>query len=203
MDLWPCLRCGSTLTGAFRFCPGCGLPSEDSSSALEPRRRPRRAARRMRWRALGRSAGQPLASVARAVRQFPRRISAFAHPFQRRLTVRAGQLTAACGEATRLVVEMILVSATSARDCLRSIVLLRRLHARRAAVIYGTGSAALSGDHGRVEHARAQLRMLDELIAAASGYTTLAFTPGDPASVASAEAPTEESVLMTRPPVHV
>lgn len=157
----------------------------------------------MRSRALGRSAGQPLASVARAVRRLPRRVSAYARPFQRRLHVRAGQLIAACGEATRLLVEMVLVSASSARDCLRSIVLLRRLHARRAAVIYSTGSAALSGDHGRVEQARAQLRMLDELIAAASGYTTFAFAPGDPASAASAEAPTEDSVLMPRPRVHV
>jgi hypothetical protein len=156
----------------------------------------------MPWRAVGRSAGRPLASVVRAARRLPRRISAFAHPFQRRLNVRARQAIAASGEATRLLVEIILVSASSARDCFRSMVLLRRLHARRAAVIYSTGCAALSGDQGRVEQARAQLRLLDELIAAASSYTTFAFTPGDPAGAAPAEAPTEESVLIPRPRVH-
>jgi hypothetical protein len=156
----------------------------------------------MQWRAVGRSAGQPLTSVTRAARRLPRRISAFAHPFKRRLNVRARHLVAASGEATRLLVETILVSAGSARDCLRSMVLLRRLHARRAAVIYSTGCAALSGDHDRIEHARAQLRLLDELIAAASRYTTSAFTPGDPADTARAEAPTEESVLMPHPRVH-
>jgi hypothetical protein len=199
VNLRPCLRCGSTLTSAFRFCPGCGLPSDGSSSALERRRRPRRPARRMRWRAVGRSAGQPLASVARAARRLPRRISAFAHPFQRRFNVRARQLVAASGGATRLLVEIIFVSASSARDYLRSMVLLRRLHARRAEVIYSTGCAALSGDDGRVEQARAELRRLDELIAAASDDTTFAFTPGESAAAAPAEPPTEESVLMPRP----
>ncbi len=99
------------------------------------------------------------------------------------------------------MVEIILVSASSARDCLRSMVLLRRLHARRAAVIHSTGCAALSGDDGRVEQARAELRVLDELIAAASSHTTFAFTPGESAAAAPAEAPTEESVLMPRPRV--
>jgi hypothetical protein len=155
----------------------------------------------MRWRAVGRSAGQPLASVARAARRLPRRISAFAHPFQRRLDVRARQLVAASGGATRLLVEIILVSASSARDCLRSMVLLRRLHARRAAVIYSIGCAVLSGDDGRVEQARVELRLLDELIAAASSHTIFAFAPGESAAAAPAEAPTEESVLTPRPRV--
>jgi hypothetical protein len=153
----------------------------------------------MRWRAVGRSAGQPLASVARGARRLPRRISAYAHPFQRRLNVRARQLVTASGGATRLLVEIIFVSASSARDYLRSMVLLRRLHTRRAAVIYSTGCAALNGDDHRVEHARAELRLLDELIAAASSHTTFAFTPGKSAAASPAEPPTEESVLIPRP----
>jgi hypothetical protein len=96
------------------------------------------------------------------------------------------------------LVEIIWVSFGTARDCLRSMVLLRRLHGRRAAVIYSAGCAALSGDDGRVEQARAELRLLDEVIAAATIQTIFVFTPGEAA--APAEAPTEESV-MPRPRV--
>jgi hypothetical protein len=148
----------------------------------------------MRWRAVG----QPLASVARAARRLPRRISAFAHRFQWRLNVRARQLVAASGGATRLLVEIILVSASSARDCLRSMVLLRRLHARRAAVIYSTGCAALNGDDRRVEQARAELRLLDELIEAAISHTPFPLAPSESAAAAPAEAPTEQNVIPPR-----
>jgi hypothetical protein len=199
VDLRPCLRCGSTLTSAFRFCPGCGLPSDDSGSALERRRLTRRTARRTPWRVAGRSAGQTFASVARVAHPLPRRATEVVRLFQRRLNVRARQLVAALGGATRLLGEIIVVNASLARDCLRSMVLLRRLHARRAAVIYSTGCAALSGDVHRVERARAELRLLDELIGAATTQATFAVTPGGSAPAAPADAPTQENVLMPRP----
>jgi hypothetical protein len=79
-------------------------------------------------------------------------------------------------------------------------VLLRRLYVRRAAVIYNTGYAALNGEDRRVEHARAELRLLDELITAASNrtsdHTTFASTTSESAPAAPADVPTEESVLM-------
>jgi hypothetical protein len=74
-------------------------------------------------------------------------------------------------------------------------VLLRRLYARRSAVIYSTGCAVLSGDDGRVERARAELRLIDELIAAATRHRTFALTPGDSPPAAPPEATTEETVL--------
>lgn len=80
---------------------------------------------------------------------------------------------------------MILVSASSALECFRSMVLLRRLHVQRAAVIHSTGCAVLNGDDGRVEGARAELRLLDELITAVSMQTTLAFRPGESATAAA------------------
>jgi hypothetical protein len=196
VDLRPCPRCGSTLTSAFRFCPGCGFAADGSGSALERRaRRAPRARRRVRWRAISRSALLPLASVARSALRLPRRFSSFAPPFHRRLKARAGQIAVASGGATRLLLEMIVVSASSGRDCLRSMVLLRRLHARRAAVIYSTGCAVLSADAGCVEQARAELRLIDELIAAASSHTSVAFTDGGSAAAATEEAATEENVL--------
>jgi hypothetical protein len=72
-------------------------------------------------------------------------------------------------------------------------VLLRRLYVRRAAVIYSTVCAALNGEVRRVEHARAELRLLDELIMAAGTQTTTsAFTIGESAPAAPADVPTEE-----------
>lgn len=194
MDLRPCRRCGSTLTNAFRFCPGCGLPSDAGSALVERRRLPPRA-RGALWRAVGRSAGRPLASVARIAGSLPRRIPYSAHLFRRQLNVRARQLVVAFGRATRLSGEIIVLHASSAHDYLRSMVLLRKLHARRAAVIYSTGCAALSGDDPRVQRARAELRLLDELIAAATSQTTFACAPGDSSAAVTAEAPTQESVL--------
>jgi hypothetical protein len=124
------------------------------------------------------------------------RVSGFAHSFQRRLSIRTRRLLTASSEAARLLVEIILLSASSARDYLRSMVLLRRLHVRRAAVIYSTGCAALGGQDRRFEHARAELRLLDELIAAASRRTTFGFMPDESAATAPADVPTEESALM-------
>jgi hypothetical protein len=160
----------------------------------------------MRRGIVGGSVGRPLASVARVARGFPRRISDFARSFQRRLKLRARRLLTASGEAARLLVEIVSLSARSARDSLRSMVLLRRLYVRRAAVIYSTGCAALNGEVRRVEHARAELRLLDELIMAAGTQTTPAFTTGESAPAAPADVPTEEpadvpteeSVLMPR-----
>ncbi len=95
------------------------------------------------------------------------------------------------------MVEIILLSAGSARDSLRSMVLLRRLHVRRAAVIYNTGCAALSGQDRRFEHARAELRLLDELITAASRRTTFAFMPGESTATAPADVPTDAADVPT------
>jgi hypothetical protein len=162
--------------------------------ALVERRRLPSRARGALWRAVA-SADQRLACVARIARRLPRGISDFAHPFQRRLNVRARQLVAAFGATTRLLGEIIVLNASSAHDYLRSMILLRKLHARRAEVIYGTGCAALSGDDSRVQSARAELRLLDELIAAATGQATFAFSPGNSAAAVPAEAPTQESVL--------
>jgi hypothetical protein len=142
--------------------------------------------------------GQALASVTHAARRLPSRTSGFAHPFGRRLGAGTLRLAAACGETARLLVEIVLVCAGSARDWLRSTVLLHRLHAHRAALIYTAGYAALGGDDRRVEHARAEVRLLDELITAASGRTTFALAPND-AATAPDEAPTEENVSVRLP----
>ena len=91
-----------------------------------------------------------------------------------------------------------MVCAGSARDWMRSTVLLRRLNAHRAAVIYTAGCAALSGDDHRIEHARAEVRLLDDLITAARGRMTFAYAPNDAAS-APDDAPTEENVSGQRP----
>ena len=210
VGLSQCSACGATLTRAFRFCPGCGLPGDDSGGwahqsetavsfpRLERRHRPRRPARRTQWDSLGRSAGQALVSVRQAARPLWSRTSDFAHRFGRRLRVGTLRLAAACGEAAWLLVEFILVCAGSARDWLRSTVLLHRLRAHRAALIYTAGYAALGGDDHQVEHARAEVRLLDEMITAASGGMTFALAPNG-AAAAPDEAPTEENVSIPRP----
>jgi hypothetical protein len=111
-------------------------------------------------------------------------------------------------EAARFSIEIVVLSAGSAREFLRSMVLLRRLQVRRAAVIYDTGCAALSGEERRFERARAELRLLDELIMAATARPTVAFraaqpaapelepSPAGPPQPAATDVPTEESVLM-------
>jgi hypothetical protein len=203
VELRPCVRCGGTLTGAFRFCPGCGLPSDDPGLALE-RRRPRRAARRARWRAVGGSAGRLLGSVAGVAGGLRGRVSGWARSLRRRrLRVRVRGLGGGVGEAARLVVEVVVLSARSARDSVRSFVLVRRLYGRRAAVIYSTGCAVLGGEDRRFEEARAELRLLDELITAASGRTSFASALGRPAAAAPADVPTEESVLLPPAPNRV
>ena len=87
----------------------------------------------------------------------------------------------------------MLVCAGSTRDWLRSTVLLHKLHARRASLIYTAGYAALGGDDRRIEHARAEIRLVDDLITAASGRMTFAPATNE-AAPASDEAPTEENV---------
>ena len=151
----------------------------------------------MSWSPVVRSAGDALASVARVVRPFTGGISV------RLSRVDAGtrRFLASSAEALRIVWEFVLVCAGTGRDYVRSTVLLRRLRARRAAVIYSAGCAALGGQDRRFEHARAELRLLDELIAAASSHTTFAFAPGESAAAAPAEAPTEEIALTPCPPV--
>jgi hypothetical protein len=88
--------------------------------------------------------------------------------FPRRFATWARAILAALGEAAGLIGEVAVLGAGSIRDALRSMVLVRKLHAQRAAVIYSTGCAALSGDDRRVRHARAEVQMLDELISAAA-----------------------------------
>ena len=181
MTLHACTRCGGTLTDAFRFCPACGLSNDDTAwlaepkpaltfPVVEPRRsRPERRAWSTRLR---RGARIRLASAGSASAALSRRVLAVPHRLLQRLDARARQWVAAFGDATRLLVEVVLVTAGSARDALRWMVLLRRLHARRAAVIYSSGCAALSGDDRGVRHAQAELRMLDDLISAAAGPAT-------------------------------
>ena len=209
VGLSQCRGCGATLTRAFRFCPGCGLPGDDSGGwahqsetavfpRVERRNRPRRRVRPTPRESLFRSAGQSLVPVTQAARRLRSRTSDFARALGRRLGVGALRLAATCGEAARLMVEIIVVCAGSARDRLRSTVLLHRLHGHRAALIYTAGYAALSGDDHRVEHARAEVRLLDEMITAASDRMTFALAP-DEAATAPDEAPTEESVSVSRP----
>jgi hypothetical protein len=173
MTLHACTHCGGTLTDAFRFCPACGLSNDDAGWLAETKpaltfpvvdrgRRSRRPPRRT-W-----SSRLQLARVASAPVRLCRRIPAFPRRFLRRLDAGARRIVAGSGEAAGLLIEVVLVSAGAARDALRSMVLLRRLHARRAAVIYSSGCAALSGDTRGVQHAQAELRMLDDLIDAAA-----------------------------------
>jgi hypothetical protein len=174
MTLHACTRCGGTLTDAFRFCPACGLSNDDDDGWLletkpaltfpvvEPRRRTRAARQRPRIK---------VASIVAPPRRVADRVLAFMHRLMERFDRGVRQCARGLGETARLLVELVLVSAGSARDALRSMVLLRRLHARRAAVIYSSGCAALSGDDRGVQHARAELRMLDDLITAAAAQT--------------------------------
>jgi hypothetical protein len=114
------------------------------------------------------------------------------------LSAWARQLLATSGEAGRILVETISLSLSGARESLHSMVLLRRLHVRRAAVIYNTGCAALSGEDRRFEQARAELRMLDDLIRATSTGASPPSMPAQFTAAAPADVPTEESVLMPR-----
>lgn len=184
MTLHACTRCGGTLTDAFRFCPACGLSNDDPGwlqetkpaltfPVVERSRRPRRS-RRTSWGGMRRAAGVRLASVASGSQRLSGRILAPVHGFLRRIGAGARQIVFAFGETVRLLIEVAVVSAASVRDAWRSTVALRRLHARRAAVIYSSGCAALSGDHRGVQHARAELRMLDDLITAAAAQPTQA-----------------------------
>jgi hypothetical protein len=192
----------SELTVAFQPEPEIAVPTPAESEVpvsfpvieRQRRERPRRAPRRTWHTDAGRRAGAQIVAAAQAARGRSQLIAAAPRPLLRDLAARTRRLGAACGEAVRLLLEVILVTAGSARDALRSTILLRKLHAQRAAVIYSTGCAALSGDDGRIQHARAELRMLDDLITAAAGHTTFAFTPDASASLAVGDGPTEETV---------
>jgi len=179
MSLHACVRCGGTLTDAFQFCPACGLSNDNSAWLLETKpaltfpvvdrgRRSRSAPRRTWSDRVGRKAGIRLRSFASRPVGLCRRILAFSSRVLRRFDAGARRFVSTSGEAAGLLIEVVLVCAGSARDALRSMVLLRRLYARRAAVIYSSGCAALSGDHRGVQHAQAELRMLDDLITAAA-----------------------------------
>jgi len=106
---------------------------------------------------------------------------------------RARHLLAAARESARLLGELLVVTASALRECIRSTVLLRKLYVRRSAVIYDAGCAALNGDVRKVEPAKEELRLLDELIAA----VTIAGTSAPQLVSSHAEAPTEETVLLS------
>ena len=157
------------------------------------RRRPRRRPPRRTWsHTASASVSACLATVGRAGERLATRRSAVV-PGLARVSVRARRLLAAAREATRLLGELLVVTASSLRECVRSTVLLRRLYVRRSAVIYDAGCAALNGDVRRVEPAREELRLLDELIAA----VTVAGTSAPQVVASGTEAPTEESVLLS------
>jgi hypothetical protein len=202
MSLRSCSRCGGTLTDVFRFCPACGddanetretivdhgwpVREEDDPSWLtDPRwdleanapkvplsfpvvERPRRTRKERR---------RPTMTLRASAGKLRQRVPALPRPPLRRLAGGTRRFVTACGDLARLLLELVLVAAGSARDGVRSTVLLRKLHAQRAAVIYTSGCAALKGDERGVAHARAELMMLDELITAAATQTTLPFTP--------------------------
>jgi hypothetical protein len=172
MTLHACTRCGGTITDAFRFCPACGLSNEDDGWLFEtkpaltfPVVEPRRA------RAERRRPRIDVASITAPPRRAAGRALAFVRRQLERLDRGIRQVVGGLGETGRLFGELVLVSGGATRDALRSTVLLRRLQARRAAVIYSSGCAALSGDDHGVQHARAELRMLDDLITAAAAQT--------------------------------
>ncbi len=206
MSLRSCSRCGGTLTDVFRFCPSCGddanetretvadhgWPTRDDEpdmswltdprwdlSAKAPQapqaplsfpvlERPRRKRRERR---------RPSAALAATAGGIRERCAALPRPPLGRLAAGARQFAVACGDLAKLLLELLLVGAGSARAGLRSTLMLRKLHAQRAAVIYTSGCAALKGDERGVAHARQELMMLDELITAAVTQTTLPFTP--------------------------
>src|SRR6478735_6540351 len=176
MSLRSCVSCGATLTDMFRFCPACGLSDDDSGWGAEPKAplsfpiverasRSPRASNQTWWTRVVRSAaGVRVPTPPTVPRRLVRRVSVF----PRRVAMRVGRVLAALGEAAGLIGEVVVLGAGSVRDALRSMVLVRKLHAQRAAVIYSTGCAALSGDDRRVRHARAEVQMLDELFSAAA-----------------------------------
>jgi hypothetical protein len=189
----------------FRFCPGCGHPTDEFGPPLELQPRARRAPRQVPWRSVGASARRPFEGVTHAAHEVRHRVSGSARSLRGRLDVRARELLAALRELARLAVEIVVLSARSGREYLRSMVLLRRLYVRRAAVIYSTGCAALNGEDRGFERARSEIRLLDELISAARSYTAPAIAPDEPSpvradlpTVAPADETTEESVLMPR-----
>ena len=157
------------------------------------RRRPRRRPPRRTWsQKVDESAVRALASLAGAARRTRGRRSTLA-PVVARANDRARQLLAAAREAARLLGELVVVTAGSVRECIRSTVVLRRLYVRRSAVIYDAGCAALKGDVRRVEPAKEELRLIDELIAAATVVGATAPSAVSP----EVEAPTEETLLLS------
>ena len=179
MSLRSCVSCGATLTDMFRFCPACGLSNEeDSMWGGEPKAplsfpvvaresRPRRAREpQPTWwtRTVRNVAAVRLPSTAPVRGRVRRRVAVV----PRSIGSRTRRMFAAWGEAAGLMVEVVVLSLGAARDGLRSMVLVRKLHAQRAAVIYSTGCAALNGDDYRVRHARTEVQVLDELITAAA-----------------------------------
>ena len=192
----------SELTVPFPAEPGLTVPFPAESDIpvsfpiVERQRRQRaRSAPRRAWREqAAHRASERLAAVAPAAGGVWRLVAASPRPFLRQVAAWTRRLLAGTGEAVRLLLEVVLVTAGSARDALRSTILLRKLHAQRAAVIYSTGCAALSGDDRRIRHARNELRMLDDLITAAAGHTRFPFAPETSASLAVGDVPTEETV---------
>lgn len=192
-----CQGCGSTLTGAFRFCPGCGRPGDDygwpQSDAAISFPIVERADRLGpdRTRAAGRSTRRLLGSTAHASHRLGVRASKLGQPLWRGALGVAGALA----DTGRFLVEVVVVCAGSVRSGVRSMVLLQRLHARRAALVQAAGYAALAGESRRIEFARSEVRMLDELIVVASGRMLASDWP---AATSAVDAPTDENVLRSR-----
>jgi hypothetical protein len=199
MDLRPCQVCGSTLTGAFRFCPGCGASVDDNGTveATPPVPRPERRERRARlparkWAAalhIRRVAARPsrFASGAAGVVRRGRRAGAFVWSLFR-------ALASFCCAAVGVCAEAVTASVRSALVAVRLQILVQKLHARRAAVIYATGSAVLHGEPAGLAAAKDELGLLDELIAAALAHRSAAVPPFADEAAGEPEAPTQDDV---------
>lgn len=200
MSLRSCSRCGGTLTDVFRFCPSCGDDAEATREMVADHGWPAREEEENmgwltdpRWDLSAKATKEPVsfpvlerprrqrrkrptttwADAARMSARMWQRRPALPRPPLGRLVGTARQFLVGCGDLAKLFFELFLVGAGSVRDGLRSTVLLRKLHAQRAAVIYTSGCAALKGDERGVAHARQELMMLDELITAAASQTPL------------------------------
>jgi hypothetical protein len=212
MDLRPCHVCGSTLTGAFRFCPGCGASVDDDEpleelAAAPPQRRerrPRRPARQARKQAAVVRFRHVAARSAAVASRSAKAASRSAGVASRGRRAGAGALAPLrafatfCATAVGVCAEAAAASVRSTLAAVRLQILLQKLHARRAAVIYATGSAVLNEQSTGIRAAKDELRVLDELIAAALTHRTATLPPVAVAvaddAAGEADAPTQDDV---------
>jgi hypothetical protein len=197
MDLRPCLVCGGTLTGAFRFCPSCGASVDDGPEATvpPPERRERPAPRPARRRATAAPIGHVAARSARiatGAASRGRRVAAVVWSRFRALAVFCCAAASMCAEAVTASVRSTLAAA-------RLQILLQKPHARRAAVIYATGSAVLHGEHTQLTAAKDELQLLDELIATALAHRSATVSAVTDETAGEPEAPTQDDVHTPTP----